>query len=95
MQDEREGHDGREGDREVDDAITALRAEIARLDDDDPDSRARLETLAERLRLRLERREQGAVDQDAVEILETYQARYPQVTLMINDIMTRLAAMGI
>ena len=82
-------------DREVDDAITALRTEIARLDDDDPDSRARLETLAERLRLRLERREQGAVDQDAIEILETYQARYPQVTLMINDIMTRLAAMGI
>ena len=81
--------------REIDDAITALREQIARIDDDDPDSRARLETLAERLRLRLERREQGPVDQGAREILEVYEARYPQVTLMINDIMTRLAAMGI
>ena len=81
--------------REIDDAIVALRAEIARLDTEDPDDRARLETLAERLRLRLERSEQGPVDDGAMEVLETLQARYPRVTLLINDITTRLASMGI
>ena len=81
--------------REIDDAITALRAEIDRLDEDDPADRERLETLVERLRFRLERREQGPVDEGASELLGTLEARYPQVTLMINDIMTRLAAMGI
>ena len=60
--------------REIDDAIVALRAEIARLDTEDPDDRARLETLAERLRLRLERSEQGPVDDGAMEVLETLQA---------------------
>ena len=80
---------------EIDDAIVALRTEIERLDTADPDDRARLETLAERLRLRLERSEQGPVDEGAMEVLETLQARYPQVTLMINDITTRLASMGI
>ena len=82
-------------DREIEDAIVALRAEIDNLDTDDPDDRARLETLAERLRLRLERSEQGPVDEGAMEVLESLQARYPQVTLMINDITTRLASMGI
>ena len=82
-------------DREIEDAIVALRAEIDKLDTDDPDDRARLETLAERLRLRLERSEQGPVDEGAMEVLESLQARYPQVTLMINDITTRLASMGI
>ena len=81
--------------REIDDAITALRAEIDRLDEDDPADRERLETLAERLRTRLERREQGPVDEGASELLAALEARYPQVTLMVNDIMTRLAAMGI
>lgn len=81
--------------KEIDDAIVALRAEIARLDTDDPEDRARLETLAERLRLRLERSEQGPIDDGAMEVLETLQARYPQVTLLINDITTRLASMGI
>lgn len=81
--------------REVDDAIVLLRQEIERLDDSDPENRARLEALAERLRLRLERGEHGPVDRDAQDLLETLEARYPQVTLMINDIMTRLASMGI
>ena len=82
-------------DRDIEDAIVALRAEIDKLDTEDPDDRARLETLAERLRLRLERSEQGPVDEGAMEVLETLQARYPQVTLMINDITTRLASMGV
>ena len=81
--------------REVDDAIVRLREQIARLDENDPESRERLEELATRLQMRLERREQGPVDEGAKELLETYGARYPQVTLMINDIMTRLASMGI
>ena len=81
--------------KEIDDAIGALRAEIERLDPQDVDDRQRMETLAERLRLRLERREQGPVDEGANELLETLGARYPQVTLMINDITTRLASMGI
>jgi len=81
--------------REMDDAIRALRAEMDRIDASDPESRERLETLYHRLQLRLERREQGPVDQDAAELLETLEARYPQLTLMVNDIMMRLAAMGI
>ena len=82
-------------DKEIDDAIVTLRAEIDRLDPEDPADRERLETLAGRLQSRLERREQGPVDEGATELLETLEARYPQVTLMINDIATRLAAMGI
>lgn len=79
----------------ITDAITRLNREIDAIDADDPASRERLEALSERLRLRLELRESPPVDQDAKAILQAYEARYPQLTFLINDIMSRLAAMGI
>lgn len=81
--------------RGVDDAITRLRHEIDRVDPEDPDGRRHLGELTDRLQARLERREQEPVDQAVREIIESYEARYPQVTLLINDIATRLASMGI
>jgi len=85
-------------DPDIDDTIAALRREIA-LIDADSGSRARLEALADALAERRQHDEtpSGAPSlSDAVrDMVRTHESRHPQVTLLLNDLATRLAGMGI
>lgn len=92
--------------RELRAAIDGLVREIDALDEDDAASQDQLRALADTLRDRLERHEDSdsdatpsttdeAGDNAVLEMVATYESRHPQLTAMLNDIMTRLASMGI
>jgi len=84
---------------ELSKAIEGLRAEIDTLEDSDEQTKAHLAQLAALMDAQLQNNvagEQDASTADTMkELIETYEARYPRVTAMANDLMTRLAAMGI
>ena len=79
-------------------AIAALRAENATLEDSDEQTKDHLSQLATMMEAQLDESiptEDASTADTMKELIETYEARYPRVTAMANDLMTRLAAMGI
>ncbi|NND89559.1 MAG: DUF4404 family protein [Granulosicoccus sp.] len=83
---------------ELSKAIQKLRSEIDSLEDSSEDTREHLAQLATMMEAQLH----GTVPTDdpstaetVLDMIETYEARYPRITAMANDLMTRLAAMGI
>jgi hypothetical protein len=79
-------------------AIQALRAEIESLEDSDPETREHLAQLANLMEAQLygtDPAEDLPPNETMLDFIETYEARYPRITAMANDLMTRLAAMGI
>ncbi len=84
--------------KELGEAIQELREEIETLDDSDRETRARLVQLADLMDAQLlgePLTEDPSTADTVMSLIETYEARYPRVTAMANDLMTRLAAMGI
>ncbi len=82
----------------LDRAIETLRTEIDTLDPSDEETRAHLQQLANLVESRLhegERVENPSTADIMMGIVETYEARHPRIIAMANDLMTRLAAMGI
>lgn len=79
-------------------AIQALRAEIDTLEDSDEQTKTQLVQLAVLMESRLHEQdlsEDPSTADTMKELIESYEARYPRFTAMANDLMTRLAAMGI
>lgn len=84
--------------KELGKAIQELREEIETLEDSDSDTRSRLSQLADLMDAQLlgaPLTEDPSTADTVMDLIETYEARYPRVTAMANDLMTRLAAMGI
>lgn len=84
--------------KELGKAIQELREEIDSLEDSDNKTRANLAQLADLMDAQLigvPLTEDPSTADTVMELIETYEARYPRVTAMANDLMTRLAAMGI
>lgn len=84
--------------KELGNAIQELREEIETLEDSNSETRARLVQLADLMEAQLlgaPLTEDPSTADTVMELIETYEARYPRVTAMANDLMTRLAAMGI
>lgn len=84
--------------KELGKAIQELREEIESLDDSDRETRSRLVQLADLMDAQLlgvPLTEDPSTADTVMGLIETYEARYPRVTAMANDLMTRLAAMGI
>ncbi len=84
--------------KELGKAIQELREEIESLEDTSSDTRSNLAQLADLMDAQLvgEPLTKDPSTADTVmELIETYEAKYPRVTAMANDLMTRLAAMGI
>ena len=84
--------------QELRDALVSLRQEIDRLGDDDEATRQSLGQLADRMEAQLEKRpmpEDKPLTDSVVELVELYEARHPKLTAMVNDVMMRLASMGI
>lgn len=83
---------------ELGQAIQALRSEIESLEDSDEATRAELAGLATLMESRLDApvtHEDPSTAETMKQLIESYEARYPRLTAMANDLMTRLAAMGI
>lgn len=83
---------------ELSEAILALRAEIDTLEDSDADTRKHLAQLADKMEVQLQGTptdEENSLTDAVMDVIELYEARYPRITAMANDLMTRLAAMGI
>ncbi|MGQ7848214.1 DUF4404 family protein [Granulosicoccus sp. 3-233] len=83
---------------ELSKAIEGLRTEIDALEDSDEQTKAHLTQLASLMEAQLHGNElspEASTADTMKELIETYEARYPRVTAMANDLMTRLAAMGI
>lgn len=79
-------------------AIQELRSEIETLEDSDVETRSNLAQLADLMDAQLigePLSEDPSTADSVMELVETYEAKYPRVTAMANDLMTRLAAMGI
>lgn len=84
--------------KELGKAIQELREEINTLDDSDSETRSKLAQLADLMEAQLvgvPLTEDPSTADTVMDLIETYEARYPRVTAMANDLMTRLAAMGI
>ena len=84
--------------KELGKAIQELREEIETLEDSDSKTRSRLVQLADLMDAQLSGvplTEDPSTADTVMGLIETYEARYPRVTAMANDLMTRLAAMGI
>ncbi len=84
--------------KELGKAIQELREEIETLEDSDSETRSRLAQLADLMDAQLlgaPLTEDPSTADTVMELIETYEARYPRVTALANDLMTRLAAMGI
>lgn len=84
--------------KELGKAIQELRAEIDSLDDSDNETRSNLAQLADLMEAQLvgvPLTEDPSTADTVMELIETYEARYPRITALANDLMTRLAAMGI
>lgn len=84
--------------KELAKAIQELREEIETLEDSDSETRSRLVQLADLMEAQLlgaPLTEDPSTADTVMDLIETYEARYPRVTAMANDLMTRLAAMGI
>ncbi len=84
--------------KELGNAIQELREEIETLEDSNSETRSRLTQLADLMDAQLlgaPLTEDPSTADTVMELIETYEARYPRVTAMANDLMTRLAAMGI
>ena len=84
--------------KELGKAIQELREEIETLEDSDSKTRSRLVQLADLMDEQLSGvplTEDPSTADTVMGLIETYEARYPRVTAMANDLMTRLAAMGI
>lgn len=90
--------------RELRAAIDRLVNEIDALDEDDAGSREQLLALAEKLGERLERHQASDTavvtpDEDSdnalIDMVSRYEANHPKLTTILNDIMVRLASMGI
>ncbi len=84
--------------KELGKAIQELREEIETLEDSDSETRSRLTQLADLMDAQLlgaPLTEDPSTADTVMDLIETYEARYPRVTAMANDLMTRLAAMGI
>ena len=84
--------------KELGRAIQELREEIETLEDSDSETRSRLTQLADLMDAQLlgaPLTEDPSTADTVMDLIETYEARYPRVTAMANDLMTRLAAMGI
>ncbi|ASJ74127.1 DUF4404 family protein [Granulosicoccus antarcticus] len=79
-------------------AIQELRSEIETLEDSDVETRNNLAQLADLMDAQLigePLSEDPSTAESVMALVETYEAKYPRVTAMANDLMTRLAAMGI
>lgn len=79
-------------------SIASLRAEISKLDSEDETSRAELNGIVDRLERRADMQDalHPADEHNAIlELVAGYEARHPRLTLMVNDLMTRLMSMGI
>ncbi len=84
--------------KELGKAIQELREEIESLEDTSRDTRSNLAQLADLMDAQLVGEpltEDPSTADTVMDLIETYEARYPRVTAMANDLMTRLAAMGI
>lgn len=84
--------------KELVEAIQELREEIETLEDSDSETRSRLAQLADLMDAQLlgtPLTEDPSTADTVMGLIETYEARYPRVTALANDLMTRLAAMGI
>ena len=84
--------------KELGNAIQELREEIETLEDSNSETRARLVQLADLMEAQLlgaPLTEDPSTADTVMELIETYEARYPRVTALANDLMNRLAAMGI
>ena len=84
--------------KELGNAIQELREEIETLEDSNSETRARLTQLADLMDAQLlgaPLTEDPSTADTVMDLIETYEARYPRVTAMANDLMTSLAAMGI
>jgi chaperonin cofactor prefoldin len=83
---------------ELSKAIQSLRVEIETLEDSDSETREHLAQLADLMETQLHGRaptDDTSTADTVMDMIETYEARYPRITAMANDLMTRLAAMGI
>lgn len=79
-------------------AIEALRAEIDTLEDSDEATKSHLKELATLMESQLhdsDLADDPSTADSMKQLIETYEARYPRFTAMANDLMTRLASMGI
>lgn len=84
--------------KEIGKAIQELREEIETLEDSDDETRSNLVQLADLMDAQLvgvPLTEDPSTADTVMGLIETYEARYPRVTALANDLMTRLAAMGI
>ena len=84
--------------KELGKAIQELREEIESLEDTSRDTRSNLAQLADLMDAQLVGEpltEDPSTADTVMDLIETYEAKYPRVTAMANDLMTRLAAMGI
>lgn len=83
---------------ELSNAIESLRTEIETLEDSDEETREHLAQLANLMEAQLQGNApttDASTADSVMDMIETYEARYPRITAMANDLMTRLAAMGI
>lgn len=83
---------------ELSNAIESLSAEIETLEDCDEQTREHLAQLASLMDAQLHGTtpaDDPSTGDTVMEMIETYEARYPRITAMANELMTRLAAMGI
>ena len=79
-------------------ALSELRQEIEQLEDGDDDTRARLCQLTDLMEVQLEQHaepDHPSLNRALQEMIEIYEARHPRLTAIANDIMTKLAGMGI
>jgi outer membrane protein TolC len=83
---------------ELQESINAARAELAHLNDDDKQARENLELLLNRMERQLEAPDESerlsGID-SLSEFVEQMEARHPRLTAIVNDIMNKLAGMGI
>ncbi len=83
---------------ELQTAITKLRLEIESLEDEEDETRENLAQLANMMQEQLETntsQENPSLNNAVIEMVEAYEARHPRITAIVNDIMTKLAGMGI
>ena len=82
----------------IQESIEELKLEIGNLQDEESDSRNKLNALVQELETELENREMDSFD-DFIEPLNdsisNFEASHPRITEIINNIMTALSGIGI
>lgn len=84
--------------KEVSEALFNLRNEIERLDDANPELKAKLEGLLDDLEDNLEASEDASqlhLVEDMKEAVSHFEVEHPTLTGIVNDLMVALGSMGI